>query len=332
MEIFQSNCALVPELKVSELARGEVHRLALELVYDALGRSIRIPVMVVRGKSEGPVFGITAVMHGNELNGIPTIHRLFSRLDPQTISGTVVGVPVINVPAYLARARTMREGMDLNRVMPGDEKGNSGEIYAYRLMERLVSRFDYLLDLHTASFGRENALYVRADLDNDVTQKMAHLQDPDIIVHNEAKDGTLRGAAMDQGIPSITVEIGSPHRFERKLVRDSILGIESVLVEFNVLPEQPRTPGLATDVDASNNPVVCRRSSWLYTQHGGLLEVIPKVTDVVEQDEVIARVRNVFGDVLAQYKSPAKAIVIGKSVHPVAESGSRIAHLGFLDS
>jgi hypothetical protein len=33
-----------------------------------------IPVMVARGAVPGHVIGITAALHGNELNGIPLIH------------------------------------------------------------------------------------------------------------------------------------------------------------------------------------------------------------------------------------------------------------------
>lgn len=314
-------------LDVEALAAGHIHRMMLDLVEDPLGVPVRLPVMVARGRRPGPVFGLTAAMHGNELNGIPTIHRLFQRLDADALSGTVVGAPVVNVPAYAARARTLREGMDLNRLMPGRPAGHVGEVYAYRLMDRLIRHFDYLVDLHTASFGRENALYVRADLDHEITRRMAHLQDPEIIVHNEAADGTLRGAAMSAGIPAITVEIGGPNRFQRALVKDSLTGIESVLVDLGLLPAHP-LPEPTADLAEAQPPVVCRSSSWLYTQHGGLLEVLPDTTDLVQPGQVLARVRNMFGDVVAEYPSPHRGVVIGKSSHPVAETGSRIVHLG----
>ena len=43
-----------------------------------------------------------------------------------------------------------------------------------------------------ASFGRVNSHYVRVNLTHPVASQMAMLQDPEIIVHNEADDGTQR--------------------------------------------------------------------------------------------------------------------------------------------
>lgn len=63
---------------------------------------------------------MTAALHGNELNGIPLIHRLFSQeLQLSALHGTVVAVPVTNVPGYLSGVRTFNDGVDLNRLMPG---------------------------------------------------------------------------------------------------------------------------------------------------------------------------------------------------------------------
>jgi len=48
---------------------------------DGLGQPIKVPVIVAKGERVGPVLGITACLHGNELNGIPLIHRLFREID-----------------------------------------------------------------------------------------------------------------------------------------------------------------------------------------------------------------------------------------------------------
>jgi predicted deacylase len=58
------------------------------------------------------------------------------------------------------------------------------------------------------------------------------------------------------------------------------------------------------------------------------LEVLPKPTELVEADQVIAQQRNIFGEVIGQYRAPRKGIVIGKSVNPVAQTGARILNLG----
>lgn len=311
----------ITNLDLDTIPPGTTRRFSLEVMRDPLSNPVCIPVMVSRGSSEGPVFGITAAVHGNEVNGIPIIQRLFAELDPALLRGTVVGVPVVSAYAFNAATRTFFEGFDLNRIMPGSPDGNVGQVYAFRILDRLIRHFNYLVDVHTASFGRVNSLYVRADLRHAASRKMAFLQSPEIIVHNEAKDGTLRDAAMDMGISAITVEVGDPLRFQRRMIRDSLHGVRAILHEYGILP----SGGLDDDDEA---PVVCSKSRWIYADAGGLLEVLPDLADMVRKGDPIARLRNPFGDILATYNAPYDGVVVGKSTNPVCRTGSRILHLG----
>ncbi|MGM0578475.1 MAG: succinylglutamate desuccinylase/aspartoacylase family protein [Myxococcota bacterium] len=311
---------LVDELTVDELPRGVVTRLMVELGHDGLGAAIRLPVLVARGERKGPVFGMTAAVHGNELNGIPVIHRMFDRVDVSALKGTLVGVPVVNVPGFRRYERAFNDGRDLNHLMPGVPDGNEAQVFAHRLLHRIVNRFDYLLDLHTASFGRVNSLYIRADMTHPTTARMAYLLRPQVILHDPPRDRTLRGAAMEMGVPAITIEIGNPQRFHGEYIKRALVGVRAILAEVGMLPKRR--------VAAGRQPVLCEGSRWLFTDHGGLLEVFPPVTEDVEEGRVIARLTNVFGDVTREYRAPYTGVIIGKSTNPVAQTGARIVHLG----
>lgn len=312
----------VEDLDVEALPRGKRTRLLVKLVHDGLGHALRVPVIVARGERPGPVFGITAAVHGNELNGIPVIHRLLERLDLEALKGAVAAVAVVNVPGFLNYEREFIDGHDLNHVMPGRHDGNMSQVYAYRLIDRVVQKFDYLVDLHTASFGRVNSLYIRADMTHAVTARMAYLHRPQIVLHDPPSDTTLRGAAMDLDIPAITVEIRDPQRFQTESVKRTLIGIRSCMAELGMRKRRQVAEG--------KPPVLCASSSWLYTDHGGLLTVFPDVADPVEEGDVIARLTNVFGDVEREYRAPESGIIIGKSTNPVAQTGARIVHLGRL--
>lgn len=311
---------VVDQLLPEQLARGELHHLWVELVHDGMGQPVRVPVMVARGRRDGPVFGLTAAVHGDELNGIPVIHRLMGRLDLAMLRGTVVGVVVVNVPGFHAQTRLLEERTDLNHEFPGAEHGPIGQVYAHRLMTRLVGRVDRLVDLHTASRGRINSLYVRADMTDPVAARMAYLQRPSIIVHNPPSDGTLRGAASELSIPAITLEIGNPMRFQRDFVKRSLVGLRAVLAEMRMVARR--------NVALGREPVVCESSFWMHTSQGGLLVVEPAVTDHVASGDVVARLTSVFGETLEEYRAPTAGVVVGKASNPVARSGSRILHLG----
>lgn len=287
---------------------------------DELGRDVRLPVIIAKGKKTGPVLGITAAVHGDEVNGIFAIHRLMERIVIGRLSGTVVCLPVANIPAYRHHSRRMPQGFDLNHHFPGLRDGNEVEVYAYRLMQKAVSKFDLLLDLHTASRGRVNCLYIRANMSSTATARMAYLQRPQVILHNPASDGTLRGAAAELGIPAITVEIGNPSRVQTELTRSAVRGIRSVMAEYGMIKKAPDKEG--------PEPVLCHESRWLYTDRGGLLRVFPSLLQRVEEGEVIASMTDIFGQTTASYVAPFSGIVIGRSVDPVSSTGARILHLG----
>ncbi|KCV68412.1 hypothetical protein H696_04706 [Fonticula alba] len=307
-------------LDLNSLPSGRVSRMWIALATDGLGLPIRVPVMVAKGVKRGPVLGITAALHGNELNGIPLIHRLFREIDCTELSGCLVAVSIANPPGFLRQQRGYLDGSDLNRLMPGKPTGTAGQQYSYYLLERIVKKFDYLLDMHTASTGRVNSLYVRANMINPVTAKMAILQHPQIIVHNTGPDGSLRGAAHALGIHAITVEVGDPQRFHRRFIHFAHLGVENIMCHLKMVPRQSTRP--------EKDAVVCTRSFWMFTQSGGILTVLPEINDWVRAGDVVARVYNVFGDLIAQYIAPENGIVVGKSVNPVCSSGDRILHLG----
>ena len=91
------------------------------------------------------------------MNGLSVIHRIFENLNLETLKGTLVGVPVVNIPGFLMNQREFLDGKDINRVMPGKKIGTPSEQYAFSFVERILGQFDYLIDLHTASFGRINS-------------------------------------------------------------------------------------------------------------------------------------------------------------------------------
>lgn len=176
-------------LVIEDFPTSQISTAWINMVKQGLSDWIRIPVIVARGKEPGPVVGITAVIHGNELNGVPTIHRVINEIDVSQLSGTLVAVPCVNVPGYLRFTREFSDGKDLNRVFPGNKNGTVSQVYAYEFMNKIIKCFDYLIDLHTASFGRINSYYVRADMNDPVTSTLTKLQQPQIILHNSGNDG-----------------------------------------------------------------------------------------------------------------------------------------------
>lgn len=311
---------VIKKLKLEDFPANEISYRWLHIVSNGIGQPIHVPIIVAKGKKEGKTLGLTAVIHGNELNGMSVIQRFFNGIELSKLSGTVVGIPVLNIPSILVNERHFIDGADLNRIMPGKGNGNRSEIYANRIIERIVSNFDFLLDLHTASFGRVNSFYIRADLSSKTAYELAYIQNPDIILNVPPKDGTLRGAAADLGIDAITIEVGDPDRFQKGMIKSGLVGVYNTLAYLNMYK---------TEIEHDKiDPITCKKSYWIYTDQGGILQVFPKLTERIKKGELIASLRDVFGKVLKEYFAPEDGVIIGKSVNPISQTGSRIIHLG----
>lgn len=310
----------IQDLDLGGIPRGTISTRWLTIVSNSFGEPVSVPILIARGRYDGPTLGLTAALHGNELNGIPVIQRLFRELDTAQMHGTVIGALVLNVPGLLLRQRQFNDGIDLNRIAPGRPDGNLSEVYMYRLIEKLLPHFDYLVDLHTASFGRINSWYIRANMESAATARMALLQNPDIILNNRANDGTFRGAASAQSIAAITLELRDPHVFQKDVIEDALVGIRNVLYDLDIQQGE-----LVCRVAET---VLCDDSYWIYTQEGGILSVKPDICDWIKEKQTMAELRDIFGERGAQYTAPEDGVVIGKSVDPLAQTGSRILHLG----
>lgn len=311
---------VVSALDLASLPMGSVHQLHLQMFRDPAGQPLRVPVMVVRGIEPGPVLGVMAAIHGNELNGVPTVHRFVHGLDPRRLRGTVIAISVVNIPGFLLRRRGFADARDLNRLFPGKPGGTDSQLWVHRLRDLLLVHLDFLVDLHTAGPGRTNPLYARVDLDDPLATELAIAAKPDLILHKPVKPGTLRGSAAALQIPGIALEIGSPQVIELELVERATKGLRRIARHLEMLP-RPLGSG-------ETRPPLCSESEWVYTDHGGLLEVFPALLDRVREGQPIARIINLFGEVIGEYTAPYKGIVIGKTVDPVAPIGTRIIHLG----
>jgi uncharacterized protein len=77
----------------------------------------RIDVAIVRGTKPGPVLALVSGAHGTEYASIVAVSKLVQMLDPATISGTVVLVPLVNVPSFEQKVVHVNpvDGKSMNR-------------------------------------------------------------------------------------------------------------------------------------------------------------------------------------------------------------------------
>src|SRR5437764_3927843 len=108
------------------------------------------PVITVTGQKAGPTLFINAGVHGGEYPAIEAVIRLGRTLDPSKISGTVILMPVLNLPSFRARTPFVCpiDNVNPNRVFPGDPNGTYSEQMVHALMNEFVANADAYIDMH----------------------------------------------------------------------------------------------------------------------------------------------------------------------------------------
>lgn len=295
------------------------------------------PVVVTRGALAGPVLCLVAGVHGDEINGVEIVRQLSHSIDPTRLSGTVIGVPIVNVHGYSRGSRYLPDRRDLNRFFPGSRQGSIASRIANAFFQDVVSQCDMLVDFHTGSFERSNLPQVRADLTRPEVLEFSRHFGNTVVLHSPGNKGMLRVAATAVGIPSVTFEAGSPGRLETAEIAQAVAAIERLMVHTG-MREDPRAAeaedGLDPDVIAKRpEPApIFLDSRWVRANSGGLLIGEVTLGQHVQAGQRLGRVIDPVANVERYLLAPVAGRVIGMSQNQVVLPGYAAFHLGIQTS
>ena len=306
---------------------GETQNIRYGISETYLGDPVRIPVTIVNGERDGPTAFLTAAAHGDELNGIEVVREVAHEWDLSSLAGTLVCLPVLNVPGFIAQQRYLPVyDRDLNRSFPGKAGSTSSKRMAHQVYSNFIAPCDFGLDFHTSTRGRTNMLHVRGDMTDDGVHRLALAFGSKVVIDSDGPSGTLRGEATDDGIPTITIEMGEAHRFQRPLIDDALAGVRSVFAEYGLLDtDTVRWPGWRTIVAGAGE------KTWLRADSGGIVDTHFESGSLVHEGERIATITNPFKEDAVRIEAPFTGLLIGLLENPVVYPGNPLCHLVEID-
>jgi len=306
---------------------GETQNVRYTISETYMGDPVRMPVTIVNGEQPGPTMFLSAAAHGDELNGVEVVREVAHEWDHTGLNGTLVCLPVLNVPGFIAQQRYLPiYDRDLNRSFPGHETSTSARRMAYRIFHNFVEPCDIGLDFHTSTRGRTNMIHVRADMDDTDVSRLANSFASNVIISSSGPSGTLRREASDQNVPTITVEMGEAHRFQRDLIDRALDGVRSVMAEYGLDPtESVHWPGWRTVVDGQDE------KTWIRADVGGLVEMHHARGAFVPEGDAICTITNPFKTETTTVEAPFPGLLVGSLENPLVYPGNPICHLVELD-
>ena len=183
---------------------------------------IPVPIAVLSG-GPGPTALVTAGVHGDEYEGLLIARRLIKDFQPSDITGRVIVMPAVNLPAVRARTRTSPiDRQNMNRAFPGDAGAGPTAMIASFIERRLLPNIDVALDLHS---GGTQSIYAPCGYVYEMgdaafrSRKLAacHAFGAPLTatVAATSSGGSLSAACERAGIPMLATELGGGARLDR---------------------------------------------------------------------------------------------------------------------
>ena len=307
------------EINGTAVAAGENRKIDVPVARLPTQTMLSMPVMIVHGLRRGPRLWVSAAIHGDEINGVEIVRQVLESVSARDLTGTLVAVPIVNVFGFIHQSRYLPDRRDLNRSFPGSPRGSLAARLAHLFMTEVVSRCSHGIDLHTASHDRSNYPHVRANLDDEETRRCAHAFAAPLTIHSHTRDGSLREAVTERGIPILLYEAGEALRFDEEAIRVGVRGIRRVMAAIGM--NQPLSDDEAPDT------VEVRQTRWVRASRSGILRTRVREGERVDEHQVLALVSDAFGTRSYKVKSPCAGIVIGQTRNPLVNRGDGIFHL-----
>ena len=326
-----------PTMKVGtvSVARGQKATGTLD-VPAGVDAATRIPVAVIHGARPGPALALVAGAHGTEYSSIVALERMIDLLDPAQVSGTVIIVPLVNLPSFEQRVAHVNpiDGKSMNRFYPGNLTGTQTERASAIITKEVVEQCDHLMDLHGGDTDESLRPYSYWTVTGNAAQdRVAHEMalafglDHIIISPDRPKDPNasryLENTATTRGKPSLTAEAGHAGTVETDDVNALVNGC------LNVMRYLKMMPGEAKFVE---HPVWIDGVQAVTSEVTGMFYPLVKRGTYAAQGMLVGYVTDYVGKKILDVRAPAAGVVLFIRAVPSLVKGDTLVSVGAIGS
>jgi predicted deacylase len=296
--------------------RKRVH-LHVAKLYDIT--EMKVPIEVIHGEIEGPTLFVCAAIHGDEINGVEVIRRLNLHSSLRHIKGTLLLIPIVNVFGFNSQTRYMPDRRDLNRSFPGSPKGSLTSQLANLFMEEVVTLCTHGIDLHTAGCHRTNLPQIRANIDSDEIRELASSFGAPLILDSATRDGSLRQAGTEKGIPILLFEGGTALRYNQHVIRIALSGILSTMESLGMIKKK-----LRKKKSKEKDVYIAKSNHWIRAPVSGSVWRKTHLGNKVKKGDIIGIISDPFGKDNQNIVASHSGIIIGYRIYPLVNKGDAV--------
>ncbi|MBU4200190.1 MAG: succinylglutamate desuccinylase/aspartoacylase family protein [Verrucomicrobia bacterium] len=307
-------------------------RVAVPNAFYPDGAAVEIPLILVRGRHEGPTLYLDAATHGSEVAGTEILQRLTREIvDPERLRGSLIAIPIVNVPSFrLCSGFNPHDQFDNNRGYPGNSTGTMNRQICHFVFQ-IAKRADYAINFHALSHASVAVPFTYFyEVENEhVNQEMRRMAEVFGIAGGRQRAGeseistSFAATAPCHGLPALLVELQSQYIVGRTEVEIGLRGVLNVMRTFNMVDGRIE--------EQHGVPMIGKRDlKWVNAEcvRGGFLRPLVEVGKEVERGEEIAILVDAVGTKVASVPSPAKGYVMaysGSFARPIVREASWLA-------
>lgn len=309
------------------VAPGQSGRGTIPVSTGLDGSPLGVPIQVVHGARPGPRLWAQAGTHGDEYDGMRALQLVVREIDPATFAGTLLAIMSLNIAAHQVRQRvSLIDGLDINRVYPGDPQATYTRRLAARVMGLVTEHADYLMDLHgggnefdVVHYSIYHAAEGRAGAESERMAKAAGT--PLVWASRDVwLENGLFTRATQAGIPSTIIECGGEGSLREAPVASHVESIRGVLRHLGMLEGEAPQQERYTLMDGAD---------FLTCATGGFSLQRAALGDEVVEGQPIVSIVDRWGDEVEVVRSPyRRAVVLAIRTYAAVHTGSNVCILG----
>ncbi len=257
---------------------------------DSAWGSLMIPITVAKN-GDGPTALITGANHGDEYEGPLALVELAATIDAADLTGRVIIIPFMNLPAFAAGTRTSPiDGGNMNRVFPGRPDGSITEKIADYFQRHLLPMADIVLDFHsggkTLDFLPFAASHILDDKEHEARCTAARdaFNAPFSVQMLEIDSAGMYDDAVEgMGKVFVTTELGGGGTTTPDTVEIARKGVRNLLIHAGIMQGKP-------EIGPTRHLVQEDEGCFHFAPLGGMVEFNGFLGDPVKKGDLLARI------------------------------------------
>jgi len=288
---------------------------------DNAGNAGHLPIAIIKGKKEGPVFTMVAGVHGYEYPPIIATQKIIQEINIEELKGTLIVIPIASTASFFTRTpfRNPQDGKNLNNAFPGNVDGTITEQMAHFITTNIIPVSDVFLDIHGGDAPEDLipfVCYYNNTKKPDQTALAKKLSEnsgfeyvvsyPYTLSDTDPAKYTFKQAVQD-GKTALSIECGKLGNVQEENVNLIKKGVYNMLATMEMYGKS-----------SEPHPNIIYRNSQTYIKSNaqGIFYSTFKAGDTVKKDEIVGHTTDEFGIIIEEYKASNDGIILYKLATP----------------